>query len=123
MAIITPVITNRVGEQDNYAWVFSWGPMHNGDVGIPIPANLVAYADRSFQVEGTFGAGGTATIEGSNNGGAQYHPMTTPQGVALQITTSSLVQVTEVADLMRPNVAGDGTTSITVTAMIRKALR
>jgi hypothetical protein len=43
-----------------------WTPMLNGDSGAPF--GMTGFADRSAQIVGTFGTGGTVLIEGSNDG-------------------------------------------------------
>jgi hypothetical protein len=96
-----------------YTWV-----LENGDTGVPV--EMPGFADRSVQVEGTFGSGGNLRIQGSNNG-TKYLPLTDPQGNDLNITTAKIEQVTEVVRWIRPNVtAGDGTTSLTVILLVRR---
>lgn len=123
MANITPSYTDIAGLDDNYAKSASYGPMANGDVGIATTTRLAAYADRSAQVEGTFGAGGTVLIEGTNDG-TNWRTLTDPLGNLLSITAAGIKQVTEAVLQMRPRVsAGDGTTSLTVTFALRRSLR
>lgn len=94
----------------------AWAAMQNGDDGKPV--NFAAFRDKSFQVEGTFGAGGTVAIEGSNDG-VNYRTLHDPQGVALAITQAKIVTVLEATLLVRPRVTGgDGTTSLNVTAIL-----
>jgi hypothetical protein len=59
----------------------SWA-LGNADTGIAI--DMTDYADRSVQVEGTFGSA-TITIEGSNDG-TNWETLRDPQGVALTFT-------------------------------------
>ena len=95
--------------------------MQNGDDGQPI--ELANFADRSVQVVGTFGAGGKVRIEGSLDG-ANYAPLTDPQGNDLDLTTAKLEAVSEVVRWIRPRViAGDGTTLLTVTMLLKGAAR
>lgn len=110
--------------------VFTWTGVLNGDVGLPIPSTYAAFVDRSFQFEGTFGAGGSATVEGSNNddgtgGVGNYRALTTPQSTSvIAITAGGIAQVTEATQNMRPHVtAGDGTTNLTVTAYCTRHAR
>ena len=101
--------------------VATWPNMQNGDDGQPI--ELANFADRSVQVTGTFGAGGKVRIEGSLDG-ASYAPLTDPQGNDLDLTTAKLEAVSEVVRWIRPRViAGDGTTSLTVTMLLKGAAR
>lgn len=118
MAVIVPTVTYLGGA--NSVAKFSYAAMANGDTGTPIP--WVQWADRSVQVTGTFGAGGNLRWEGSNDGGTTYATLTDPQGNALDFTAAKIEQITEIVELARPRVtAGDGTTSLTVTLVARKA--
>src|SRR5687768_10491786 len=58
------------------------------------PMSVPGFSDRSVQVEGTFGAGGSCRIEGSNNG-VNYRVLTDPQGNALDITAAKIEAVVE----------------------------
>lgn len=90
----------------------TWNGLLNGDTGSPeSPGRL---SDRSVQVRGTFGAGGSCTIQGSNDG-VIWATLRDPAGLALTFTTADLKQILENSLYVRPNVtAGDGTTSIIV---------
>lgn len=97
----------------------AWSGLLNGDDGSPV--ELADYADRSFQIQGTPGAGFSLTIEGSNDG-TNYVALTDPQGNALTFSAvSKIEQVEEICRYMRPRVtAGDGTTSVVVTMFGRR---
>lgn len=100
-------------------WVYTWANMLNGDVGQAI--EMPSAADRSIQVSGTFGTGGTLQLQGSNNG-TTYPQLNDLQGDPLQFTAAGLEQIIPIARLMRPVVsAGDGTTSLTVSILIRRS--
>lgn len=82
------------------------------DVGPGI--EFYAYADRSVQVFGTFGAGGSVLIEGSNDG-EHWSALADPQGSPLVFNTAKIEAVLECTRHLRPVVAaGDETTDITV---------
>jgi hypothetical protein len=103
----------------NNAHFLQWTPLLNGDSGAPFP--MPGFADRSVQITGTFGAGGTVLIEGSNDG-TNYATLTDPQGVALSKTAAALSEISQIVKFIRPRVsAGDGTTSITVTLLARRS--
>lgn len=132
MATIEPTYSDVVdgkGGQGHIAFVVSWALMANGDVGKPLPKKYAAFVDRTFQVEGTFGAGGSVAVQGSNADNdtgsvGTYRALTDPQGTTIAITAAGIKQVTEACANMRPAVtAGDGTTSLTVTAFVRRAMR
>ena len=105
------------GEYDGIR-VVEWAALANGDDGAP--AELVNFADRTVQVAGTFGAGGSVTIEGSLDG-VTYAALTDPQGNALTFTSARLETISEVVRYIRPRVtAGDGTTALTVRILFRR---
>ncbi|MBX9697861.1 MAG: hypothetical protein K2X74_00435 [Acetobacteraceae bacterium] len=99
------------------AVVVNWTPLANGDDGEPYSRDIGG-ADRSVQVAGTFGAGGTLVIEGSNDPdplAATWFTLTDPQGNALSFPAARLEQVAEYTRWLRPRVTGgDGTTALTV---------
>lgn len=108
MATRTPTVTNN-GDLT----IVQWTGLLNGDDGSPY--KFTQWADRSIQVTGTFGAGGSVRWQGSNDG-STYAALTDPQGNDLNITAAKMEAVTELALWSRPLVtAGDGTTSLTVT--------
>ena len=102
----------------NTVVVYTWTPLTNGDSGAPVSGP--GWADRTFQVEGTFGAGGTLIVEGSNDG-VNYRTLDDPFGNALSITAVGVKQLTEVTLYVRPRIsAGDGTTSLTISALLAR---
>lgn len=89
-----------------------WLAIPNGDQGRAISPS--AWYDRSVQVVGTFGAGGSVTIQGTNDG-VTWVTLTDPLGNALTFTAAGLKQIAELSYHIRPVVtAGDGTTAIDV---------
>ena len=102
------------------AFVVTWANMQNGDVGQALPLTW-SYADKSVQVEGTFGTGGMLAFQGSNDG-VNYHTLTNPaSGTPLSITSASLQAITEMASYYQPLVAsGDGATLLTVSLLLRR---
>lgn len=116
MSVVNPTITNN-GDGSLKKFVFA--AMANGDTGAPIP--FAEWADRSVQVSGTFGVGGTVVWEGSNDGGATWATLTDPQGNSISKTAASIEAVLEITELARPNVtAGDGSTAINVSVLCRR---
>ena len=108
--------------------VLSW-TLANTDIGLDDArigtgnASYTEYPDRSVQVSGTFGAGGTVVIEGSNNG-TNWITLTDQLGTALSFTGADIAPIMEVTRYIRPRVtAGDGTTAIVVTMLLRRALQ
>ena len=102
----------------NNVHFLQWTPLLNGDSGAPF--SMSGYADRSAQIVGTFGAGGTVLLEGSNDG-TNYATLNDPQGVAISKTATGIFEISQIVKFIRPRVsAGDGTTSITVTLLARR---
>lgn len=105
----TTLITNKV----------KWTPLTttNAD-GAAVDLN--DYRDRSVQVLGTFGAGGSVTLQGSNDGGTTWATLTDQGGNNLTFTAAGLKHVQQLTEYIRPLVtAGDGTTSLTVYVFFR----
>lgn len=115
MATITPSVlsgTNNGIPVGTY--VVTWGPMANGDVGSPFLC--CNFPDKSVEVSGTFGAGGTVTFQGTNMvTSPTYSTLRDATGATLSITATDLRSILENPLQVRPNItAGDGTTSLTV---------
>jgi hypothetical protein len=93
-----------------------WSGLLSLDTGNPETFNR--YTGRLVvQVLGTFGVGGSVTIEGSSDGGTTWVTCFDNRGTgsALTFTANALRSINEVPNLIRPNVtAGDGTTNLTV---------
>ena len=109
-----------VGEIDLIRWTGL--TKTTDDTGAPL--TLGQYADRSVQARGTFGSGGKVIMEGSNDLKAEtptYAPLVDPNGNAIEFSAAGIEQILECSYLIRPRVtAGDGTTDLTVTLMVRK---
>ncbi len=124
-AVITPQRCSLGFASAVFAYQVVWTGMADTDIGIypptgPTSTDLIPWLDRTFQVEGTFGVGGTLVIEGSNDG-TNWEVLTNPQGSALSFTAAGLQQVIEVVMQMRPRVTGgDGTTSLNVSSLYRR---
>ena len=94
-----------------------WTGLLNTDTGSPQTGSNLA--DKSVQVSGTFGAGGSVSIKGSQDN-VTWFTLTDPQGNALVFTAAGMEQISENPRYMRPEVtAGDGSTSLTVTVIAR----
>lgn len=93
----------------------TWTPLANGDAGSALTA--ASLADKTVQILGTFGAGGTVIIEGSNDGGTTWATLNDSRGEgnALSFTAANVCTILENTERIRPRVtAGDGTTALTV---------
>lgn len=109
---------------DNERWVvrYVWQGLLNGDDGEPI--KLAVFADRSVQVIGTFGTGGSLSIEGSNDGGTTWATLKDPFAANITFTAAGLKTVGDLPYQIRPHVtAGDGNTDLDCYLMIRSSNR
>jgi hypothetical protein len=108
----------RIATGNTKSIVVAWNSLANGDSGSPIPFSQ--YTDKSVQVTGAFGVGGSVRIEGSNDG-TNWAVLTDPQGNDLNITAPKIEMVTEATRLVRPFVtAGDGSTNLNVHLLIKE---
>lgn len=107
---VTPVDT--IGEM----YVVAWSGLLNGDDGAAI--QFAEFADKSIQFSGTFGVGGSITLQGSNDG-TNWFPLTDPQGNAITKTAAALEKVDEATAWVRPIVtAGDAATNLVATLFL-----
>jgi hypothetical protein len=82
---------------------------------------VARFPDRTVQVTGTFGVGGSVAMEGSNDGGTTWGLLKDAYGVDIALTTAVCRAIGDNPMLIRPRVtAGDGTTNLTVTIAAAK---
>jgi len=111
-AVREAVITNSTAGISRASYTVFWEGLDSDDSGAV--QQLSDYADRTVQVVGTFGSGGSISLQGSNDG-TTWAILTDPTGVALTFTSTGLRAVTEATRYVRPLVtAGDGTTDLDV---------
>jgi hypothetical protein len=104
--------------QTNKAFVVTWSTLLNGDSGTPLDQSQ--YTDKSVQVSGTFGSGGSIRLLGSNDG-INWNVLTDPQGNNLVVTASAIKYVAEATRWIKPEVtAGDGTTNLKVSILLKE---
>jgi hypothetical protein len=122
----------HIADANVHAKRVKWLGLTNGDDGTPIGGGPVTgksisldhFQDRCVQVIGTFGSGGSISIQGSNDGGTTWVTLTDPLGNALTFTSAGMKQITELPHMLKPIVtAGDGTTSLAVWLHMRGAER
>lgn len=102
MANITPQITREHGRV-----TVLWETMLDDDEGLKFDSP-VGYNNRTVQVTGTFGSGGTVAIEGTLDG-TNWFELT-------DFTAAGGVGIVNPLKGIRPHVtAGDGTTDLDVT--------
>lgn len=122
MAERVGTIDRNVSERDT-AVLLTWSGLTFTTLDTGAPVQWVDFADRCVQVIGTFGVGGSVTLEGSNTT-SNFLPLSDPQGNALTLTAARIEQVLELPRYVRPRVtAGDGTTNLEVTICMRKVTR
>jgi hypothetical protein len=103
------------------ACIIGWSGLLNGDTGAAV--EMVDYADKTCTIIGTFGAGGSITIQGSNDN-SNWFAMTDAQTQAVTKTASAMELIVENPRYIRPSVtAGDGTTNLTVQICCRRSVR
>jgi hypothetical protein len=114
----TQVLTDLHGTLDAIAgYNLQWAAMANGDTGASVA--LPGAVDRTIQATGNFGAGGSVTLEGSNDG-VNYFSLSNPGGAAIALTAAGGSVALGAVQSFRPRVtAGDGTTAIVVTVFTR----
>jgi hypothetical protein len=116
---VTPTITD-VAAGTNVKKVV-WTGIANGANGAPV--SFPDYPDVTVVINGTFGTGGSCTLEGSLDN-TNFYALTDPQGNAITKTAAGLEAVEEAVLYYAPYVtAGDGTTAINVTMLFRRASR
>lgn len=120
MAVRTPVVSNVLQDAGAVISVLYTGLL-NGDSGSVIDsANWGNHSDRSIEVFGTFGAGGTLVWEGCNDG-ATFQTLDDPSSTPLSFTAAKTKEVLEISQQQRPRVTGgDGTTNLTVAVIMRR---
>lgn len=85
------------------------------------PIQFSQWADRCVQVTGTWGAGGSISVEGSNDG-SNWATLNNAQGTAATLTANGIKQIVEVPRYARVRVtAGDGTTNLVASFVLRRA--
>jgi hypothetical protein len=103
------------------ACLITWTLLDLDDSGAPV--ELVDYPDKTATITGTFGVGGSITLQGSNNN-TDWFALTDGQGNAITKTASGMELIVENPRYVRPLVtAGDGSTNLTVQILCRRSVR
>jgi hypothetical protein len=109
---------NNTGVNSQDYVTATYAAMANGDTGGSL--GLHDYIDRTLQFTGTFGAAGSVSWEGSNDG-VNWFVLQNPNGTLLTLTAPGLMQCNYTPLYSRPHVtAGDGTTSIICVVTARR---
>lgn len=93
-------------------WRTEWSSLADDEAGDA--ASLSKWPTKSVQVSGTFGASGSISIEGSNDG-TEWTVLTDGLGEDLTFTTAGLKEIYQNTQFVRPHVTvGDGDTDLKV---------
>ena len=115
VAAITPA---QVGTQVN---MYTSAAMANGDTTAVI--ECTDYADKTVQFDGTWGTGGSVSLEGSNDD-SNWFVLNDPSVTAITKTAAGMSAVLEHPRYLRGHAtAGDGTTAIVMRLMARRGSR
>ncbi len=94
----------------------TWTGLLNGDTGAWV--TLRGMTDKTVQVKGTWGTGGSLSMEGSNDGSTAFVVNDTrgeTNPATLTAASTAILTLAEHGAAIRPNVtAGDGTTNLTL---------
>lgn len=105
------LIDNSVSN-DGGTIAVTWTGLLNGDVGASL--GKPQWSERTVQVVGTFGVGGSVTMQGSNDG-VNWVALVNRSGTALTFTAQGMNRTQDYPIYVRPIVtAGDGSTNLTV---------
>ena len=110
MATVIPTILEVA--TDGSAHLVVWTPLTTANAD-GTRAQLNRFPDKTVQVDGTFGAAGQVTIQGSNDG-STWATLSDPVSNPLVLTSAGIKAVSENPLYIRPLASGDGTTSLTV---------
>jgi hypothetical protein len=112
--------TSRLQTVGDDCQIVTWTGLLQSSSDDGSPFSSPGWADRSVQVTGNLGTGGSVRIEGSNDG-TNYVPLTDPQGNALDITSLKIESISELCAYIRPRItAGDGSTNLNVILLARR---
>src|ERR1043165_2163120 len=111
MATRTKSISGPTSFGDDNVRVVSWSGLTQASLDDGEAFEMPGWSDRSVQVLGTLGTGGSVRIEGSNVAApsvSDWATLTDPQGNALDITSLKIEAISELTRWIRPRVtAGD----------------
>lgn len=125
MTIQTPTFTKIRGVNGGVDGIrCTWSAAAPGDTFQAV--SLPEWADKSIQVEGTFG-GGTIVLNGSNDSttgsDGNFRGLNDAFGNAISITSAAIKQVTESTVWVAPALTGGAGSAIVVTMFFRRVMR
>jgi hypothetical protein len=100
--------------------MFTWTPLTTANSDGQ-PAQYTGSAERTIQVSGTFGAGGTVIWEGTLDG-TNWFQVKDPSSTLISFSAGGLKAILEDPIFVRPRISsgGDGTTAITCIMKVRR---
>ena len=120
MAVISATISAIPGQGNIAGYKVVWSALLTSPINTGSVIQIPDFSDRSVQISGTMGSGGTIVIEGTNDG-VTFNTLSDANGNALSKTVTGIFAITEATIGIRPQVTvGDATTSCTVAAYFRK---
>ncbi len=100
---------------------FTWSPLTTTNADGQ-PTSYAGSGQRTIQITGTWGTGGTCVVQGSADG-VNWFTLVDPAGANLSLTANGYKAIRDDVVFVRPLVtAGDGTTSLTAILAVRKNL-
>ena len=113
--------SEEITSRGDHGHLVTWGSLLTGGDGAPI--SMIGSAMRTVQVTGNFGGAAVCQIQGSNDG-TNWYRLTDSHGNELRFTGTGIAKVMELTRFIRPLIeAGDGTTNIKVSLLLRKEAR
>ena len=122
MIIAKTIVDFGLQNFQDKATLISWENMVYDalDINFGEELTMTGSADRSVQVVGTFGAGGTCVIEGSNDG-VNWSTLKDHLANVLSFTATGIQSIDQITRFIRPRVtSGDVTTNISVHMHVRR---
>lgn len=124
MAAIVPTVRDVSPRGDGSTLLVVWTPVTSAGADTCNPVSFPDHPDKSIHVSGTFGAGSVA-LNGSNNNGASFAPLNSPNSTVIAITTETIKAVLENTQQVQPVYSGAtaGTISISMLFRMTNSLR
>lgn len=103
----------KIASDNNRIVTVTWAALTEADTGAAVA--VAHLRDKCIQVTGTFG-GGTFILEGSNDGGVTYAPITdlATVGTAISFTVTGVKSLRENMGLIRPRATAGASASVTI---------
>lgn len=116
MAAIKPTLV-QIGRQDESCYRATWANVTENDscVALEMP-NL---NDKSVAITGSFG-GATLSVAGSNDDGANFWPLRSPDSVVISMTSAGLKAILENPQQIKPVMTGGTAQSVTITMVLHQ---